>query len=112
MKKLSNIILAVCLLFSPAITGCVTTPKTHEAIVFNSFQSTWAIAHSTYQAYCELVVQGKVSAADQRDIDAAWNKFRSVFSFALRSASNNWSAASPSEVERIKDDLLILIRSL
>lgn len=113
MKRLNNIILALCLFVAPlAFTGCATTPKTQEAIVFNSFQSTWAVAYSTYQAYCELAVQGKVSAEDQRDIDAAWNRFRNVFSFALRSSSNNWNATSPDEVERIKDDLIILIRSL
>ena len=111
---MKTLLLALCLALASFTPGCVTTgaPPTKEAVVFRSFQSTWAIAHSAYQAYCELVVQGKVKAGDERDIDAAWNKFRSVFRVALVAASADWSAQTPGSVEALKDDLIILIRSL
>jgi hypothetical protein len=111
MKAIANIILAVSLLWFTG--GCQTTkPQTQEAVVFNSFASTWAIALAAYDGYSELAVQGKVSAEDQRDIDRAWNRFRETFKFALRTSQNNWQATSPDEVTRLKDDLIILIRSL
>ena len=97
------------------IHGCATTnstPPTKEAVVFQSFQSTWAIAHSAYQAFAELDVQGKVAKGDAQDIDEAWNKFRSVFRVALVAASADWSAQTPGSVEALKDDLITLIRSL
>lgn len=116
MKTLfhSGLVALLAVFITIGVAGCVTTgaPPTKEAVVFQSFQSTWAVAHSAYQAFAELDVQGKVAKRDAADIDAAWNKFRSVFRVALVAASADWSAQTPGSVEALKDDLIILIRSL
>jgi hypothetical protein len=112
MKKLlASIIIAVALLTTPGCTTTGTKP-TAEAVVFYTFADTWAVAKAAYQGYAELAVQGKVSAADQVDIDKQWNLFRSTFKSALIVANNNWSAVTPEDARKISNDLLTLIRSL
>jgi hypothetical protein len=112
MKEiLISIIAAVALLTAPGCTTTATKP-THEAIIFYTFADTWAVSKAAYAGYCELAVQGKVSASDQVDIDRQWNTFRSTFKSALTVANNNWSAATPEDARKIANDLLTLIRSL
>ena len=94
-------------------TGCQTAPApTAEAVKFNSLKSTWIVALNTYDAYCELAVQREVSAPDQATINKAWNDFREGFTVALKLADNDWTAPTPDDLERLKNDLIIFIRAL
>lgn len=111
--KLTTLLLAGLLSFGAmtAVTGC-TTPQTREAIVFNSFRDAWTVAHSAYQAHCENVVRGKVSAEKEAKVDAAWNKFRLVFKASLAVAHQDWSKPAPATLDAAEQQLLILIRTL
>ena len=95
-----------CSLLSPK------SPVTWEASVYLSFADSWAVTSAAYDTYCEQAVLGKVSEADQRDIDEAWNRYRSVFRAAFITASRDWSKFTPEEVTKLSEDLVILIRSL
>lgn len=104
--------LGLCVLLGAP--GCATNsaPPTHAAIVFYSFKDCWTAAFAAYSGYAELAVQGKVSARDQRDIDAAWNQFRAAFKTAFHVASSDWSAATPDQVQLLANEVLTLIRAL
>ena len=116
MKKIISILgVAALMLAAFTFTGCSTTgttAATHEAIVYYSFADTWTVTKSAYAGYCELAVQGKVSQGDQTDIDAAWEKYRAAFKLSLSTASRDWSAVTPTDVLKLKDDLLTLIKSI
>lgn len=114
MKKLTSLfaafVLAITFLAPVAFTGCGTT--THEAVVFHTFQDTWAAAHAAYGGFCERVVQGKVSKEDEAKADAAWNRFREGFRVALKASSVNWSAATPAGIQQLANELLAIIRKI
>lgn len=93
-------------------TGCQTTQPTVEAVKYNSLRATWTVALSTHDVYSEMVVLGKVKPADQADIDRAWDDFRAAFKVAVILAEQDLTSATPANVERLKDDLITLIRSL
>ena len=95
------------------VSGCqTTTPPTEQAIKFNSLKSTWVAALAAHDVYCELVVQGQVSAKDQAEVNKAWDTFRHALTVALKIANNDWTAQTPDDVEKAKDTLIIFIRSL
>jgi hypothetical protein len=112
MKTITILICAVAI--SLGVVGCQTNsaPPTSEAIKFYSFKDTWTAAHAGYQAYCELVVLGKVSKADEAEIDAAWNQFRAGFTIALKAAQNDWNKVTPADVEQLKNDLITIILAI
>ncbi len=115
MKKLITFLALCALLISvPSCSVLNGTGKrpTWQATVYLSFADTWAVTSAAYDGYCELAVQGKVSAADQKDIDEAWNKFRAAISVSFKAASRDWSAVTPEDVRQLSNDLIILIRSL
>lgn len=113
MSRLPIILLTGLLAFGvmTSFTGC-TTPQTREAVVFNSFKDAWTVAHSAYQAHCENVVRGKVSAEKEAKVDEAWNKFRLVFKASLAVAHQDWSKPAPATLDAAERQLLILIRTL
>lgn len=98
--------------FGICTIGCQTTPATPEAVKFNSLRATWVMTLAAYDAYCELAVQGKVSAKDQAEVNKAWNTFRRSFSIALKVAQNDWTQPTPDDLEQAKDTLILFIRSL
>lgn len=93
-------------------TGCQTTQPTAEAVKYNTLRATWTVALSAHDVYSEMVVLGKVKPADQADVNRAWDDFRAAFKVAALLAERDLSSATPDNVERLKDDLIILIRSL
>lgn len=100
-------------IFPVALTSCaVTPPRTPEAVVFDSFKTTYNAAYTAYTGWLELVVKGKVSKADEARVDTAWNDFRTGFSAAFQAASQDWNAASPERVQAMADILIKLIRGL
>jgi hypothetical protein len=114
MKQIMVALLCGFTLVAPVIftIGCQTSaPPTSEAIKFYAFQDTWTTAHAAYQGWCERVVQGQVSAADEREVDELWNKFRAAFKMALIASRQDWTAAAPDDLVKLKNDLIIIIRA-
>lgn len=109
---MKTLLLILALALAPlSFTGCVT-PRTTEAVVFDSFRTTYNAAYSAYTGYLELVVAGKVSKIQEEKVDNAWNNFRAGFSIALQAASNDWNTASPEQVRLLANRLLQLIRTI
>lgn len=110
---MKTLIAALLLAVMPmSFVGCATTTKTKEAVVFDSFKSTYNAAYTAYTSYLELVVRGKVSRDQEVRADAAWNHFRAGFSVAFRAASQDWNAAAPDQVKALADKLITIIRAL
>lgn len=108
-------IIALCLLAcSMAITvplftqGCAT--QTKEAQTFQTFKTTWTTAHAAYAQWCERVVQGKVTAAQEEQADNAWSLFRATFKAALLAASGNMAAAPPVNLQASANRVLELTK--
>ena len=111
MKILSLICISAFLACSTiTFTGCATT--TREAVVYNTFKSTWIVSKTAYASWCERVVQGKVSADAEVEADNAWNKFRSVFSSSFKLANLNWNAPTDDQLVLAQNELLNLLRKL
>lgn len=112
MKNLLSLaLIAIALIFTQP--GC-GTPKnaTHEAIVFNSFKTTYNTTRSAYEGYLVLVVQRKVSEEDEVKIDKAWNDYRAAFKLAFIAASQNWEAATPYQVQQLSSEFIKLVSRL
>lgn len=104
---MKTLLLALLLIGAPAVfqSGCATA-TTSAAAKFRTFQDTWTVAHSAYAAWCERVVQGKVSKDQELAADRNWNRFRATFKTALTAAGQNWSAASPDNLNAASADLI------
>lgn len=112
MKTIRILIASILLAVTPVMfTGCATT-RTHEAVVYDSFKSTYNAAYSAYTAWLTIVVKGQASKEKELKVDAAWNEFRASFSLAFQGAALDWNAASPEQVQLLADKLIILIHSL
>ena len=93
--------------------GCnTTTPQTEQAVKFNTLKATWVAALAAHDVYCELSVQGKVSAKDQAEINKAWDTFRASLTVALKIVGNDWTKPTPADLEQAKDNLITFILSL
>lgn len=112
MKTLfASIAIAFSLLL---FSGCATTttPATKEAVAYTSLATTWKVAKAVYQEYADLVAKGEVKPNDQRDIDKAWNDFRTGMRIAVIAARGGMQSPTPDNVESLKNDLITLIKSL
>lgn len=97
-----------------SFSGCVTTDANRPAaaVAYTSLETTWRAALAIYREYADLAARGLVKPEDQRDIDKAWNNFRDALRVAVVASSRGFSAATPSDVEILKNDLVVLIKSL
>jgi hypothetical protein len=113
MKLFRLLALAACLFIAAPITftGC-STPRTHEAKVYDTFRSTWDAAYTAYSSYCELIVKCRVSAENEAKADAAWNKFRTGFMLSFHTASSDWNAITPEDARKLADAFILFINSL
>ena len=109
----------MCVVLALAVsvtTSCsLLHPKsdiTWEASRFLSFQDVYTVTRTAYAAHLDRVAAGKVKIEDQKDIDKAWNTFRTAYLLALDSAEGNTEVFTPDNVKKLADDLLILIASL
>lgn len=113
MKLLTSILLALCLLGAPALTGCKSaTPRTTEAKVFDTTKSTYAAARAAYKAVVRLNIQGKLSDEKLKRADDAWVKFNSSFMLAFGAANTDWNSATPEPVQNLANQFLKLLNSL
>jgi hypothetical protein len=85
--------------------GCQSATVTQEAATYRTFKDTWTVSHAAYGAFCERVVQGKVTAEQEAQADRMWEAFRSTFRTALVAAGRNWSAPPPTNVTALASEL-------
>lgn len=99
--------------FSPIIVGTsgCKSPQTTQAVVFNTFKTSWTVSKTAYDAWCERVVLGKVTTPREAQVDAAWNKYRLVFKTSFNLATANWSAPTPASLLAAQDELINVIRA-
>lgn len=109
--KFLTLLFACCVLAStPVFTGCGTT-QTTEAKRFNSFRDVYAVTRAAYDGFCVRVVQGKVTRPDEARADRAWNQYRASFKLAFKSASLDWQSAAPADVQKLGEELVVLLNS-
>ena len=109
--KFALSLLLVGLAVAPlTFSGCANNKPTPEAVAFLSFKSTWTATHAAYAQWCERVVQGKVTAAQEEQADNAWNLFRVTFRTALVEASGNMTAVPPDNLKAQANQVLALTR--
>ena len=102
MKYIAALLIAVfCVIAPVSFTGCKSTPTT-QAVVFNTFKSTWT----------ERVVAGKVTPEAEAKADAAWNKSRATFKTAFNLASTDWSSPTPATLDAAQKELIAVLTQL
>ena len=112
MKRILSLIVISAVLACSTATFTSCSTMTREAAVYNTFKSTWIVSKTAYGAWCEKVVQGKVSADAEVEADNAWNKFRAVFTTSFKLANLNWDAPTDAQLIDAQNELLNLLRKL
>lgn len=110
--RILTLLLAALFVCSGATCRNTGPTPTKEAIVFYSFKATWETAHEAYKQVHKLDLQGKVKPGKIEEVNAKWVAFNASFKLAFIAASKNWSAATPADVLKLRDELLTLIRNL
>jgi len=104
------LMLCMALAFTP---GCsVLSPKspvTWEASRYLSFRDVYDVSYRAYVAHNVRVLDGKVSKADDEDVDKAWNTFRTAYLIALDQARGDENKFTPENVRKLANDVLDLI---
>jgi hypothetical protein len=113
--KLKTLLALTLVAIACLLGGCASTTTTPQqshsaaAITYLTFADVWTVTHAAYSGYCDQAVLGKVSPADQADIDKAWNAFRGAYGIALQAAQLDKSQVTPENVRKLSNDLLTLI---
>lgn len=114
--KTYKLLVALCAALVCFTPGCgVLYPKGKvewKAAQFLSFRDCWDVTHAAYGTFKNRQAAGKVSAADVRDIDKAWNAYRSAYLIAIEAAQMDQNAFTPENVRKLADDVLTLIAAL
>jgi len=93
------------------VTGCALT-RTHEAIVYDSYRTTYNQVRNAYKLFDKAYLAGKVSAVNKQRADAAWNQFREVFKASFIASASNWSAPVTPEVKTFADNMINIVGSI
>jgi len=94
------------------LTGCKGPERTREAVIHDTFGTTYRAAKEAYTSFCDLVVQGKVSKEKEAKADAAWNDFREKFAVAFKLASNDWNAVTPEQARMYAAQFITFLKTL
>ncbi len=112
MKILSSILIAMCLLATPAMfTGCATN-QSREAVIFYTFKDVQIIVHRAYDVFAEKVVLGKVSPAEKAKVEDAYVRYQDAYRVAFNLARLNPDSITPADVQRLADEVIKLIYKL
>lgn len=113
MKILRYLLVAVLLTFAtPSFTGCKLPPRTTEAIIFDSCKTTYNAAYNAYKATVKLHLAGKLTAAQRKQADDAWNDFRKSFVGTMKALTIHWDTATPEELQVIANNFIALLHRL
>ena len=95
------------------VSGCAWLKnQPAETVKYYTFLDSWTLSKAAYEGWCDRVVLGKVSQADEAAVDTAWNKYRAAFNTSIALARQDWNAITPASLLEIQTDLLKLIASL
>lgn len=103
---------------SVVITGCgvfsgsSTNAPSSKAVAFKSLKSVQIAVDRAMKTYGGLVVQGKVSAENQVNVDALHEAYRRSFRIAVMSAKNGVDGQTPDDVAKIAQEIINLISQL
>lgn len=111
IRILTSIILAVTLLATPALTGCVA-PTSVKAKAFLTLQDTWSAKDRAMKVYADLAVRGKLTIEQRQKVWMAHDKFQRSFDAALGLVGQDWTAPTPQIVEVSATELVSLVNSL
>lgn len=110
MKKILNsLLIAVCLIATPAtFTSCATKP-TPEAIVYYTFKDIQVVAHRAYDTFAEQVVLKKVTPVKKEKIEGQYRQYQAAFALALTAAAGDLKSPAPLNVQKLMEELVKLI---
>lgn len=95
------------------VSGCAWLKnQPAETVKYYTFLDSWTLSKAAYEGWCDRVVLGKISQADEAAVDVAWNKYRAAFNTSIALARQDWNAITPASLLEIQTDLLKLIASL
>jgi hypothetical protein len=108
MKKLLLILrVSIGLLAGAAIvtvpSGCQMTPRT---IAYNTLYSVEKSTTAAYDAYLDLVIQGKVKRDGMPSVAKAFNRFQVAMQGAVNAAQFNYNAIAPETVVALANEVL------
>lgn len=105
-------LVAVTAATTVTLTGCKSPPRTQEAIVHDTFRTTYNAALQAYESWNEGVIDGRVSKETQAKGDKAWNDFRAAFMAARMAASGSMSSPSTEQAKVLAAQFIALIRRI
>lgn len=93
------------------VTGCKTTPAP-RAVAYVAMKDTWAAVKASMRVYADACAQEKVSMEKQKEIDAAYEKFRLSFLQAIELGKLNYTSLTPTDQQQLANQLINLITKL
>ncbi len=105
-----SLCLCVCALTPITFTGCKNVPA--AAVRYHTLKDTQIAVDHAMQTYGLLCVQGKVSAAKQKNVAAAHASYRAAFREAVAVARLDYSKATPDNVAALANALLAILAQL
>jgi len=95
------------------LTGCGTLPeRPAQTIALDSLRTTYDVTRDAYKTAVRLWVRGKITDAQLKPVNQAWNDFRAGMDVAVRGAGQDWNAPASQNVLTLKENLFNLIKKL
>lgn len=95
------------------LPGCSTPSAVpHESRLYYTLKDTHVLVDNAMRVYAVAVVNGSVSAATETRVDAAHERYRAAFQFAAETARGGLNSLTPEQVQRLADELVLLISQL
>lgn len=109
---LQAIIVALLLLCGPGVfTGCKNT-QTVQTRAYSTLKQTQILVDKAMNVYGQLCVTGRLSIAQQAQIDQLHAQYREAFRLAAGAARLDYTTVTPANVQYLADLLLELITKL
>lgn len=97
---------------TPVVSGCKSTPATLDAKAYRTLKQTQILVDKAMIVYANLCVKGKISEAQQAEVDQLHAQYREAFRFAAGAARLDYSTLTPDNVHYLSNLLLELIAKL
>lgn len=104
---LSGVVVLLCLTVS-----CSSVPETRQATSYKTLKSVQIAVDTAMKVYGTAVVTGDVSVERQAEIDVKHASFRSMFRLAIQAARNDLGAIPPADLQKLANELQLLITNL
>lgn len=90
------------------LVGCATT---QQRTTYNTLYSVEQTAMTSYDAYLDLVVKGKVATNDVPRVSRAFDAFQAQMQFAVKQSQYNWTNIAPADVTSALSNLVWTIQT-